>query len=163
MSGNILFFGIFLGTIIGVLMLDLLVIGRKSHQVSLREAASWTGIWILFALGFAVFLRLYGEYIHGIGSAEELKEVLDKYYPFISPDQASFMENLSLFRKSIAVNFISGYLIEESLSIDNLFVIMAILQAFSVKKEAYKKVLFWGIFGAIVMRFIFIFFCLISY
>jgi tellurite resistance protein TerC len=52
---------------------------------------------------------------------------------------------------------LSGYLIEKSLSIDNLFVIMAILKAFTVKKEAYKQVLFWGILGAILMRFIFIF------
>jgi tellurite resistance protein TerC len=157
MSGNILFFILFMALILGVLMLDLLVIGRKSHEVSLREAATWTGIWVLLALGFSVFLRFFGEYIHGISTSEELDKVLNKFYPFLSQDPDSFTNSLNLFRKSIAINFISGYLIEKSLSVDNLFVIMAILRAFSVRKAAYKQVLFWGILGAMVMRFIFIF------
>jgi tellurite resistance protein TerC len=157
MSGNILFFILFMALILGVLMLDLLVIGRKSHEVSLREAATWTGIWVLLALGFTVFLRFFGEYIHGISTSEELDKVLHKFYPFLSPDPDSLTNSLKLFRRTIAINFISGYLIEESLSVDNLFVIMAILRAFSVRKVAYKQVLFWGILGAIVMRFIFIF------
>ena len=62
-----------------------------------------------------------------------------------------------MLRRSLSINFISGYLIEESLSIDNLFVMMAILRAFSVRKSEYKHVLFWGILGAVVLRFIFIF------
>ena len=157
MSENILFFILFMALILGVLMLDLLVIGRKSHEVSLREAATWTSIWVLLALGFTVFLRFFGEHIHGIRTSDELNQVLNKFYPFLSQDPDSFANSLELFRKSIAINFISGYLIEESLSVDNLFVIMAILRAFSVRKVAYKKVLFWGILGAIVMRFIFIF------
>ena len=157
MSGNILFFILFMALILGVLMLDLLVIGRKSHVVSLREAATWTSIWVLLALGFAVFLRFFGEHIHGIKTSDELNQVLNKFYPFLSQDPDNFTNSLELFRKSVAINFVSGYLIEESLSIDNLFVMMAILKAFSVRKVAYKKVLFWGILGAIVMRFIFIF------
>ena len=143
--------------ILAILMLDLLVIGRGSHEVSLREASIWTTVWVLFAVGFGVFLRFFGEFIHGIGSQEELDIVVNHFYPYLSLDPGSYMDNLELFRKSISLNFISGYLIEESLSIDNLFVMMAILKAFSVRKTAYKQVLFWGILGAIVMRFIFIF------
>ena len=157
MSGNILFFILFMVLILGVLMLDLLVIGRKSHVVSLREAATWTRIWILLSLGFAVFLRFFGEYVHGIETREELDQVLDKFYPFLTQDADSYASSLEIFRKTIATNYLSGYLIEKSLSVDNLFVMMAILRAFSVRKVAYKKVLFWGILGAIIMRFIFIF------
>jgi len=157
MSENVLFLIFFIVFILAVLMLDLLVIGRKSHVVSLREATAWTVVWILLALGFAVFLRLFGEHVHGIGSSDELNLVLDKYYPYLIPDTASYQANLEFFRKSITTNYLSGYLIEKSLSVDNLFVILAILKAFTVKKEAYKQVLFWGILGAIVMRFIFIF------
>lgn len=157
MSENILFLILFISFITGVLMLDLLVIGRKSHVVSVREASIWSGIWILLALGFALFLRFFGEHIHGIGSSEELDQVINKFYPFLSMDTLSYKDGLDLFRKSIATNYLSGYLIEKSLSVDNLFVIMAILKAFSVRKTAYKKVLFWGILGAIIMRFIFIF------
>ena len=82
MSENILFLILFIGFITGVLMLDLLVIGRKSHVVSVREASIWSGIWILLALGFALFLRFFGEHIHGIGSREELDQVIHKFYPF---------------------------------------------------------------------------------
>jgi tellurite resistance protein TerC len=157
MSENILFLTLFIVFILGVLMLDLLVIGRKSHEVTTREAAIWTGIWILFALGFALFLRFFGEHIHGIRTSEDLNLVLNKYYPFLSKDHDNYASSLELFRKNIATNYLSGYLIEKSLSVDNLFVIMAILKGFSVKKTAFKQVLFWGILGAILMRFIFIF------
>ena len=108
MSGNILFFILFMTLILGVLMLDLLVIGRKSHVVSLREATIWTGIWILLALGFAVFLRFFGEYVHGIGTSEELDQVLDKFYPYLSQDPDSYASNLEIFRKTIATNYYIG-------------------------------------------------------
>jgi tellurite resistance protein TerC len=157
MSEHILFVGLFILLILGIMMLDLLVIGRKSHEVSLKEATIWSSIWISLALGFAIFLRFFGEHIHGITSPEELDEVIRKFYPFITLDGDGFANNLEIFRKNMATNYVSGYLIEESLSVDNLFVIMAILNAFSVRRTDYKKVLFWGILGAIVMRFAFIF------
>lgn len=157
MTGNTLFFVVFLVVILGILMFDLLVVGRKSHEVSIREAAIWTSIWISMAFMFSLFLRLHGDFIYGINSMDELIQVLDKYYPYLTTFQGSYEEGIFLLRKNLAINFISGYLIEESLSIDNLFVMMAILKAFSVRKSEYKHVLFWGILGAIVMRFIFIF------
>ncbi len=157
MSENTLFLILFVLVILGVLMLDLLVIGRKSHVVSIREATLWSLVWILLALGFALFLRFFGEHVHGIGNSEDLELVLTKYYPYLNLEADSYARSLEIFRKNIATNYLSGYLIEKSLSIDNLFVIMAILKAFTVKKEAYKQVLFWGILGAILMRFIFIF------
>ncbi len=157
MSSHILFLTFFIIAILGVLMLDLLVINRKSHEVSLREAAVWTGTWVLLAMGFALFLRLRGEFVHGIHNLEGLSIVMDRFYPYLTVDAESYAHSLELFRKSISINFITGYLIEESLSIDNLFVMMAIMGAFSVRKVAYKRVLFWGILGAIVLRFIFIF------
>jgi tellurite resistance protein TerC len=157
MQGTILFFSIFLVGITGILIFDLLILGRNSHEVSFREAAIWTGVWVTLALLFALFLRFHGQLIHGIESPEDLKLVLKKFYPYLAGGQGSFEAELDLFRKSITINFLSGYLVEESLSIDNLFVMMAILTAFSVRKSDYKRVLFWGILGAIIMRFIFIF------
>jgi len=157
MTGNTLFFLLFTASIVGILLTDLLIIGRKSHEVSLKEAAIWTVVWITLAMGFSLFLRFFGDYVHGIASVDELQMVLSRYYPYLTPFQGTLEEGLQLLRKSLAINFISGYLIEESLSIDNLFVMMAILKAFSVGKKDYKRVLFWGILGAILMRFIFIF------
>jgi len=157
MQGNILFLASFLVVIVAILMFDLLILGRKSHEVSLREAASWTGVWVFLAFLFALFLYFSGHFVYGIQSLEELNQLLARYYPYLAPDQQDLQEGLSLLRKNLAINFATGYLIEESLSIDNLFVMMTILGAFSVRKADYKRVLFWGILGAIVMRFLFIF------
>lgn len=157
MHSETLFFSIFIVFIIGLLLLDLLVIGRNSHEVGLKEATIWSAIWIGLALAFAIFLRFHGEMTHGIDNFSELKNITDRYYPYLVIDNTNFENSLLLFRKTCTINYLSGYLIEKSLSVDNLFVIMAILSAFSVRKSNYKSVLFWGILGAIVMRFIFIF------
>ena len=85
------------------------------------------------------FLRFFGDFIHGIDSHEELKLVFERFYPLLSPFEGSYEEGLYLLRRNLTINFFSGYLIEESLSIDNLFVIMAILKAFSVRKADYKR------------------------
>lgn len=157
MTGNILFLVIFSVFIIGFLLTDLLLVGRKSHEVSVKEAAIWSSIWITLAFGFALFLRFNAEFVHAVESFEDLKLVAQKYAPFLKLDPQSFENSLEIYRKDNTINFLSGYLIELSLSVDNLFVIMAILTAFSVKKTDYKRVLFWGILGAVVLRCIFIF------
>ncbi len=157
LKGEVVFFLFFIVLIVTVLLLDLLLVGRKSHEVSVKEATIWSSIWIAFALIFAVFLRYHAEYIHGIENLDQLNQVVQHYAPFLTLDETSFENSLDLYRKNSTVNFLSGYLIEKSLSVDNLFVIMALLAAFSVKKKDYKTVLFWGILGAIVLRCIFIF------
>jgi tellurite resistance protein TerC len=103
-----------------MLALDLGVFHRKSHEVSIREALTWTGVWITLAMLFNLFLYYY----------------LDK---------------------EKAVEFFTGYLIEKSLSVDNIFVIIMIFSYFNVPSAFQHKVLFWGILGALVMRVIFIF------
>jgi len=157
MTGNLVFFILFLVGILGILMIDLLLVGRRSREVSFKEASVWTAIWVSLAFLFFIFLRFFGDAVHGIETPEELATVLNRYYPYLSSFNGDLQEGLIILRKNISINFLSGYLIEESLSIDNLFVMMAILKAFSVHKEDYKRVLFWGILGAIVMRFVFIF------
>lgn len=157
MSGETLFFTCFIVVILAILFIDLLLVGRKSHEVSAKEAAIWSGIWISVALLFSVFLWLHAEIIHGINSFEELKSVVNHYSPYLILDDNSFENSLDIYRKNTTINYLSGYLIEKSLSVDNLFVMMAILTGFSVKKKDYKPILFWGILGAIVLRFIFIF------
>ncbi len=152
-----IFFIIFVCFIVGILLLDLLVIGKKSHEVSIREAAVWSAVWISLALLFAVFLRFFAEHIHGMENIDDLQKVINHYSPSLKIDSNDFAASLEIYRKDTTINYLSGYLIEKSLSVDNLFVMMAILSAFSVKRRDYKKVLFWGILGAILMRFIFIF------
>jgi len=156
MSSEFLYFGLFGALIIGILTFDLLVIGRKSHVISFKEALVWSGVWISIALLMAAFLYFFGERIHGIFSPDDLARVTAKYNPnfIITGD---FLADLSAYRFNMMMEYLTGYLIEYSLSIDNVFVIIMILNAFSVQQKYYKRVLFWGILGAIILRFIFIF------
>jgi tellurite resistance protein TerC len=88
---------------------------------------------------------------------EKLREVASLYNPYLEFKTDTFESMLREYNRSQAINYISGYFIEETLSIDNIFVMLMILQGFSVPLKDYKMVLFWGILGAIVLRFIFIF------
>ncbi len=106
--------------VLAMLALDLGVFHRKAHEVSLREAAIWSAVWIALAL-------LFNAGIYHLRGAVP------------------------------AVEFFTGYLIEKSLSVDNIFVFALIFSYFAVPKAYQHRVLFWGILGALVMRAIFIF------
>jgi tellurite resistance protein TerC len=148
---------LFILGILSVLLLDLLVIGRKSHVISFREAGVWVAVWVSLAFLFYLFLLWKGEIIHGIKNQGDLTAVIKSYAYDLKLTGDDFQENLRIFRKSISTNYLTGYFIEETLSLDNLFVILMILISFTVSTKNYKRVLFWGILGAIVLRFIFIF------
>lgn len=124
---------LFTSAIFLFLALDLGVFNRKSHEIKTKEAAIWTGVWASMALGFSgVIWWLFDN--NTIANPTG-----------ITPDTA-------------VIKYITGYLIELSLSIDNVFVIAVIFKAFSIPKMFQHRVLFWGIMGAIVFRAIMIFF-----
>ena len=106
--------------IIGMLFVDLLVVHRRPHVISFREAATESAIWIAIGLSFGAVVA----WVWGAQAAGE---------------------------------YLTGYLIEESLSIDNVFVWAVILSYFAVPAMYQFRVLFWGIFGALVLRATFIF------
>jgi tellurite resistance protein TerC len=107
------------GGIVALLLVDLLVVHRRAHEIGLREAAVESVAWIALGLGFAAGMWVW-------------------------------------FSRDAAVEYLSGYLIEKSLSIDNVFVWSVIFAHFKVPERYQHRVLFWGIFGALVMRFVFI-------
>ena len=154
---EILFLILFIAGILGILLIDLLLVGRKSHVLSFREAGIWVAVWVSLAFLFYLFLLWKGELIHGIKNMDDLVAVINSYAYEMKLTGDNFEENLRIFRKNISTNYLTGYFIEETLSLDNLFVILMILTSFSVSTKNYKKVLFWGILGAIVLRSIFIF------
>lgn len=157
MSIEIISLVVFLAFIFAVLLVDLLLVGRKVHVISTKEATIWSIIWISLGLLFYFVLLNFSHLLHGIDSMETLKAVAEKYNPYLEFRSDNFQGMLQEYQKSQAVNYVSGYFIEKTLSIDNIFVMLMILQSFSVPLKDYKKVLFWGILGAIVLRFIFIF------
>ncbi|MFY9269614.1 MAG: TerC family protein [Candidatus Manganitrophaceae bacterium] len=105
--------------VLAMLALDLGVFHRKAHVVQLREALTWSGVWIVLALLFNLII-----------------------YSWHGPEAA--------------LQFLAGYLIEKSLSVDNLFVFLLLFSYFSVPTLYQHKVLFWGILGALLMRAAFI-------
>src|SRR2546422_9370457 len=109
--------------IFAMLAIDLGLFNRKPHEISYRNAAVWSGVWVALALAFAglLFGPLGGELF---GPARHQK----------------------------ALEFITGYVIELSLSVDNLFVFLLIFSYFKVPPKYQHRVLYWGVMGALVMR-----------
>lgn len=157
MSTEVVLLGGFLLLIILVLMIDLLVVGRHSHVVSTKEALGWSAVWFTLSMGFYVFLKFFGHMLHGIETPAELSDVVSRYAPEIKFRMTDFEGMLREYRNHMSMSYLAGYFIEQTLSIDNVFVMLLILQGFSVPQKNYKTVLFWGVLGAIVLRFIFIF------
>jgi len=107
-------------TLVVIMLAIDLGLNRRSHEVSFREALTWTGVWILLALVFNTGIYVY-------------------------------------LGKTKALEFFTGYVIEKSLSVDNLFVFIMIFSYFHISRLHQPKILKWGIIGALVMRAIFIF------
>ncbi|KAB2925806.1 MAG: TerC family protein [Bacteroidetes bacterium] len=116
--------------VLAMLALDLGVFHRTAHVVKMKEALTWSAVWIALALVFNVLIYYY--------------------WDWMSPESG-------YTNKEAALAFLTGYLIEKSLSVDNVFVFLMVFTYFQVPSLYQHKVLFWGILGALVMRAIFIF------
>jgi tellurite resistance protein TerC len=115
--------------VLAMLALDLGVFHRKAHEVRVREALTWTGVWVGLAMIFnlGLYLGWWGGYAAGDA------------------------------RHTAALTFLTGYVIEKSLSVDNVFVFALLFGYFHIPPIYQHRVLFWGILGALVMRAILIF------
>ena len=129
MHGTWIFWLIFNVFVLAMLALDLGVFHREKHVVGVREAIGWTAAWVGLAGLFAVLIYFFGHTMVG------------------EPTRAN---------SQLTLEFITGYIIEQSLSVDNLFVFLLIFRYFKVPQENQHVVLFWGVIGALVMRAIFI-------
>ncbi len=156
-SEHLIFTG-FLLFIAAILALDLGIFDRKSHEVKFREALIWTFVWISFAIGFYFLLLYFGERLHGVKTIEDVQYRIDFYRHTYSIKGITDTEQaLNIYRQNLSLEYITGYLIEYMLSVDNVFVMILVFLSFGVQKMYYKRVLMWGIIGAVIMRFIFIF------
>ena len=153
-----LFLLIFIVVIAFLLFLDLGILHKKDHVVTFKESATWTAIWVTLSLLFFVFLRLQGDMVVDVHDKEQFVAQNQLYDHQVTYDDAlSWNENIKHYKRQLSLEYITGYLIELSLSIDNVFVMIMIFLSFGVAKQYYHRVLFYGILGAIVLRFIFIF------
>jgi len=158
-SNEVLFFVLFLVLVLALLFYDLGVFQhKKSHEVGIKEATGWTLVWVLFALGIFLFIRLDGEVIHGITDSAQLQQINRLHgHDLTLNESLGFQANIAMYRQVVSLQFLTGYLLEYSLSVDNIFVMLLLFASFNVPKAYHHRVLFWGILGAIVMRFLFIY------
>jgi tellurite resistance protein TerC len=125
----------FITLIIFLLLLDLGVFHRKAHIPGIRESLAWTSLWIILALIFNVGIYfLYENHLFGIGY------------------EKTVLRETGINGMEAAKMFFTGYLIEKSLSLDNIFVIGMVFSFFGVPRLYQHRVLFWGIFGALLLR-----------
>ena len=113
--GSPLTWALFFVFVLAMLGLDLGVFHRKSHEVTFREAAGWSAVWVTLSLLFGAAVYVFAGPAHG-------------------------------------VEFLTGYLIEKSLSIDNVFVFIVVFGALKIAPRHQHKVLFWGVLSALVLR-----------
>ncbi len=154
---ELLVFLAFLALIIFMLVLDIGVFNRKNREVGFKSALMYTILWVSVALIFWGLIYFFGDRIHGIEDMDKLEFLIQEYGHPIHIYTDDLERSLGVYRRNLGLEFITGYLIEYSLSIDNIFVILMIFYSFGVQKKYYHRVLFWGILGAIIMRFLFIF------
>jgi tellurite resistance protein TerC len=120
----------FILLIIGLVALDLGVFHRKDRVVTLRSALGWSSLWISMAMLFMVFVYF----------------LYESNYPWSS------LPTEHMDGRAAVTQFLTGYVLEYSLSLDNVFVIAMILAYFRVPAVLQHRVLFWGILGAVVLR-----------
>jgi tellurite resistance protein TerC len=125
-----LVWGAFLAMFLGLLVLDLSVLHRESATLSVKQALFWTAVWICVAMSFTFVV--YGLYEYRWLGFEPGQGVVDG--------------------ADAVVQFITGYLLEWSLSVDNIFVMALIFAYLRIPTHYQYRVLFWGIVGAIVLR-----------
>jgi tellurite resistance protein TerC len=157
MSNELLFISGFIVFIVAMLAIDLGLFSKPGQPVTLKRAAIMSVIWITFAVIFYMLIYKHGEMLHGITTFAELQAVNVHHFHRLKlhPDDLAY--SLDLYRQNLSLEFITGYVVEYALSVDNIFVMVLVFTAFKVSPTHYHKVLFWGIVGAIVMRFVFVF------
>lgn len=157
MSNEILFLIGFLLFIGVILALDLGVFSKKSEVISLKQAGIMSFLMVFLSIAFYFVLISYGHLLHGIDSLEKLQYIIDKNSHPIDIIPNDLEHSIHLYNANLGLEYMTGYIVEKALSVDNIFVILLIFNSFNVEQKNYHRVLFWGIFGAIIMRFIFIF------
>jgi tellurite resistance protein TerC len=157
MPSELIFITGFILFIFVMMAIDLGLFGKSDKPVSMKQAGIMSAVWVSLALIFYLLILRYGHLLHHVDSFAVLQEINIKHFHHLKLTPGDLAGGLNLYRKNLALEFITGYVVEYALSVDNIFVMVLIFTAFAVNPKYYHKVLLWGIIGAIVMRFLFIF------
>lgn len=135
----------FIVLVLVLLALDLGVFHRKAHVVSVKEALGWSAFWISLGLAFSGFIYLgYENHWMGLGLTPDRMTT--------SPQIIEGVGEIYNDGSDAMVKYVTGYLVEKSLAVDNIFVIAMLFGFFAVPQIYQHRVLFWGILGALLMR-----------
>ena len=134
------FYAAFTGFVLFLLALDLGVFHRQAHEVSFREAATWSVVWITLALLFNFLLYQYA--LWKFPQDARLLAI-----PGFDPPGEAWR---------VSLEFLTGYIVEKSLSVDNIFVFVLVFSYFAIPPKYQHRVLFYGIIGALIFRAVFI-------
>lgn len=134
------FYLAFTGFVTLLLALDLGVFHRHAHRVSMREAAIWSAVWVVLALSLNYLFYQYALWKFAADPR------LNAIPGFVAESAA----------RQVALEFLTGYLIEKALSVDNIFIFVMIFSYFAIPAKYQHRILFFGIIGALVFRGIFI-------
>lgn len=130
----------FIALVMVFLALDLGVFHREAHEVSLKESMLWSAIWLACGLSFTGFVY-YAYQFHWLGLGLET--------PIYAAGAIVLGE---VAGATAAIQYLTGYIVEKSLAMDNIFVIAMIFSYFAIPAKYQHRVLFWGIIGALMMR-----------
>ncbi|MBE2212961.1 MAG: TerC family protein [Opitutaceae bacterium] len=136
------FYVLFTLGVLGLLALDLGVFHREAHEVSVKEAALWSAVWVGLAMLFCWGLWQYAHW--------RLPQDPRLIAAGMSAAQAAQLADQT------ALEFLTGFVVEKSLSVDNIFVFVVVFSYFAIPAKYQHRVLFYGILGALVFRIIFI-------
>ncbi|PRD32805.1 UNVERIFIED_CONTAM: hypothetical protein NCL1_19298 [Trichonephila clavipes] len=140
-----------------MLAIDLGLFSKSDKPVSLKVAAIMSAIWVTFALLFGLLLYYWGNELHNVHDMARLKEVVAKHLHNITINENDLVGSIQAYNKNLTLEYLTGYVVEYALSVDNIFVMVLLFSSFGIPEKYYHKVLVWGILGAIIMRCIFIF------
>lgn len=157
MANETIFLLSFIVFIFIILTLDLGLLNKKSDSVSMKQAGLMSFFVVALSMCFYFLLTTYGHLLHGIDSIEKLQQIIVKHHHPVKIIPGDLGSSLYLYNQNLGLEYLTGYVVEYALSVDNIFVMVLVFTAFGVAPRNYHRVLFWGILGAIVMRFIFIF------
>ncbi len=133
-------YGLFTLFVLSLLTLDLGVFHRKAHAVSFREAAIWSAVWVALALAFNYLFYQFSQW-------EFARDPRLASIPGFNPSGSA---------RQVALEFLTGYIIEKALSIDNIFLFVVVFRFFAISPLYQHRILFYGVVGALFFRSIFI-------
>lgn len=145
---RLLAYGIFLAIVAAFLALDLGVFHRDAHEVRMKEAVTWSVIWVFCGVAFSALVYFaYENHWANLGINTRM------YNPAAQHDAGQpLIIYGDVSGATAAIQYLTGYVVEKSLAMDNIFVIALIFGFFAIPNKYQHRVLFWGIIGALFMR-----------